>query len=64
MRSSDTFFDITSKTTKDVLKFSFRADSGRTFSYSTLDKCFSLFVTEINEQVIANEKHLYLYKMN
>ncbi|XP_020605845.1 thyroid peroxidase-like [Orbicella faveolata] len=26
------------------------ADSGKTFSYSTLDKCFSLFVTEIKEQ--------------
>ena len=33
-----------------IISFSY-ADSGKTFPYSSLDKCFSLRVTGINKQV-------------
>ncbi len=38
-------------TFESILNFFFSSDSGKTFPYSSLDKCFSLYVTQINQQV-------------
>lgn len=42
---------ISERIGNDFMNVSFSSDSGQTFQYSSLDKCFSLQVTSIVKQV-------------